>query len=397
MVCGRMDGELMAMARRFRAAYTRYGDDLSFSVRRLMFPDELALASGGWVGENVIVGVPLRRIIEANGFTVNTKKTRLQLHDCRQEVTGIVVNVLPNVSRGLIREIRAMLHAWERYGLDAAQDAFVARFDRRHRFPSGEEPSFRKVVKGKLDYVGMVRGNRDPVYIKLVDHIRRIDPSIAGPPLTPLQRRTGPLPGVGSDPGWTRWYRRYASSVFQLEINVDGTLRSGTAFAFRPHLLATAAHNLAGPLRVIHVTRPGLVEGTYSHERAEHGVDCAVISTAHGAESLPLAESMPEPGDPIAVIGYASVPWRHPSVGIYPGNVESISPNYDGSLSLIQVSVNAAGGLSGSPVINREGKVIGIVVESTFERTESGVPGREYTTVLPVAYISELRLRRAEQ
>src|SRR5207237_8311575 len=56
MVCGRLDGELTALARKFHATYTRYGDDITISLRRYDFPEEIALAPTGWIGPDVDAG-----------------------------------------------------------------------------------------------------------------------------------------------------------------------------------------------------------------------------------------------------------------------------------------------------------------------------------------------------
>ena len=71
---------------------------------------------------------------------------------------------------------------------------------------------------------------------------------------------------------------------------------------------------------------------------------------------------------------------------MYAGRVEAVSPDYSKSVTYVQVSFSGAGGLSGCPVINREGRVIGLIVESVFEQTHPGVPNREFLTVLPIGF-----------
>ena len=393
MVCGRLDGEFTALAKRVKATYSRYADDLTFSVRKATFPEELAIPAQTWVQEDVQLGGPLLRIIEANGFRLNTAKSRLQLRDCRQEVTGLTVNIFPNVRRELVRELRAMLHAWDRHGLQSAEQTFHDRFERHaHRVPD-HQPPFRQVVKGKLAYIGMVRGEQDPVYVKLRNTMNRIDASLIAPAAVPLQRRVGSFAGLGADPGWTRWFRRYAGGIFQLEIRNNGNVNSGTGFAFRNHILATAAHNIIGDVRVVRDAELTAIERADLHERSSEGVDGALIAVGFVAQTLPLRAGLPDPGESVAVMGFASVPQRRPALGIYPGVVEAISSSYSGSVELIQISVNAGGGLSGSPVIDTNGSVIGIVAQSSYEQTEPGVPRREYSAVLPVSYLRQIRVR----
>jgi S1-C subfamily serine protease len=179
-------------------------------------------------------------------------------------------------------------------------------------------------------------------------------------------------------------------SIFHLEIETDNGINSGTAFAYRVHHLATAAHNLVGQIRLTLPTGALAVTDWTAHDRyTQAAVDCAIVRIEHGAAPLRVHPHMPSPGEPVAVIGFASVPGRHPSLGIYPGTVESINTNYQGT-PFVQITVPSAGGLSGSPVINSIGDVVGIVVESAFEQTGSGVPNREFCTVLPIQRLSEV-------
>jgi RNA-directed DNA polymerase len=154
MVCAKLDSELKTLAKKFHATYTRYADDITFSTMSQSFPKVLAVHAGE-LTRQVEVGDELRKIIESNGFSVNTKKTRLARHE-RQEVTGLTTNRFPNVQRRFVRQIRAMIHAWRRHGLDKAQSEYWTKFDHRNR--QGKRPSFARVVRGKIEFVGSVRG-----------------------------------------------------------------------------------------------------------------------------------------------------------------------------------------------------------------------------------------------
>lgn len=164
MICARLDNELRRFAQSCRCAFSRYADDLSFSTSLSTFPAELASMDSTDGPPQVRLGVRLREIIHGNGFAINPDKVRLVDWRHRQEVTGLVVNRHANVPRSFVRQVRAMLHAWRKHGLAAAEGEFTARYDRRQRRPGGEPPSFKRVVKGKIEYLGMVRGERDRIY-----------------------------------------------------------------------------------------------------------------------------------------------------------------------------------------------------------------------------------------
>jgi len=78
----------------------------------------------------------------------------------RQEVTGLVVNKFVNVRRKLVRQVRAMLHAWEKYGFSAAESEYHTKYLSLPEDTDG--PDFRNVVRGKIEFIRMVRSNNKP-------------------------------------------------------------------------------------------------------------------------------------------------------------------------------------------------------------------------------------------
>ena len=68
-----------------------------------------------------------------------------------------------------------MLHASGKYGLDAAETEFRTKYD-KHARTSGQ-PSFKFVVRGKIEFVGSIRGKLDPLYWRLLRAYARLDPN----------------------------------------------------------------------------------------------------------------------------------------------------------------------------------------------------------------------------
>jgi hypothetical protein len=184
MICARLDGELQALAKKHRCIYTRYADDITFSTYRPIMPRAIAMSDSG---SKVTVGADLDRVIVSNGFNVNAKKVRLQSRGQRQEVTGITVNEFPNVQRNLLRQIRAMLHAWDIYGYEAAQSEFLNKYDRKRREPRENSPLFKRVLKGKIEFVRSVRGSENAYYKQFSMHLRTLAPELyeIAPPTQP--------------------------------------------------------------------------------------------------------------------------------------------------------------------------------------------------------------------
>ncbi len=176
MICYRMDGALKRLAQQYKCFYTRYADDLTFSTHYIDFPVELAVLNLEDPDSPVRLGEALGHVISANGFKVNDKKVRLHNERCCQEVTGVIVNEKLNVPRRYIRKVRAMIFSWERYGLDTASWLFTAHAAGEQKYvgPYKEPASFASVVRGRIEFVGMVRGKDDTTYRGLLNRYKRL-------------------------------------------------------------------------------------------------------------------------------------------------------------------------------------------------------------------------------
>ena len=178
MICSRMDGALQRLAKKHHCYYTRYVDDITFSTSLPYFPKQLCQRLSLDDQASAVVGKELDHVIMDNGFDINTSKVRLRTRGRRQEVTGLTVNHAPNVRRRYINQIRAMLNAWDNYGLDDAQAEYLKKYNDQHRFPGRESPLFQHVVKGKIEYVGMVRGSSDPIFQRLLSELKMRAPEL---------------------------------------------------------------------------------------------------------------------------------------------------------------------------------------------------------------------------
>jgi hypothetical protein len=154
-ICDTLDRRLHGLARRFGLHYSRYADDITFSSMHNVY------APGGEFCKE------LSRIISDQHFCINEKKTRLQHCTQRQEVTGLTVGSKVNVSRKYVKDVRAILHIWEKYGMNAAYGVFYPRYISEKCQLHRGEPNLENVISGKLCYLKMVKGDKDPVYVKL--------------------------------------------------------------------------------------------------------------------------------------------------------------------------------------------------------------------------------------
>ena len=104
-----LDAHMVRLAAKTGCVYTRYADDLTFSTNKQHFPKTIAIQSD----DNSHVWLPgpeLLRLMNRSGFSINPKKTRMQYHRSRQEVTGLVVNKKINVRSEYRHNTRAMAH-----------------------------------------------------------------------------------------------------------------------------------------------------------------------------------------------------------------------------------------------------------------------------------------------
>jgi retron-type reverse transcriptase len=101
-LCLRLDQRLSGLAKKLGWRYTRYADDLTFS---------LPAGHQGKPRLGTLLGV-VRRIVEEEGFRIHPEKTRVSRSGGRQKVTGLVVNGTegPRVPRKLKRQLRAAVH-----------------------------------------------------------------------------------------------------------------------------------------------------------------------------------------------------------------------------------------------------------------------------------------------
>ena len=151
-----LDEEMIKLADRTGFRYSRYADDITFShskaIRRM---------SPHWLQE-------IRKIIERHGLTINEKKTKTFVPGIRREVTGVVVSDKINVPRKYVKQLRILLHLWEKYGYDGAQAVFVRDFCK------GVTKNLINVIDGKINYLEMIKGKEDSTYSKYKQRFKKL-------------------------------------------------------------------------------------------------------------------------------------------------------------------------------------------------------------------------------
>jgi|GEM_PF-961248 len=146
LICRRLDQKLSKLAEECGCRYTRYADDLTFSRSHEdldKVTHRLAISSHG-LAKKIIREAD--RVIQFEGFRINWKKVHVSWKHQRQEVTGIIVNRHPSISRKRLKQFRAVLHQIENFGLEGIQ--------------WGQTPDTLAAIQGFANYVCMVNPDK---------------------------------------------------------------------------------------------------------------------------------------------------------------------------------------------------------------------------------------------
>ena len=117
-----------------------------------------------------------------------------------------------------------MIHAWEKHGLENAEKEFQNKYFRKQIHPDRESPNYKKALKGRIDYLKMVRGEKDPIYRKFANNYRVL---------------TGKDPKYFENP-----LDEISAALWVLECEEDDKFSQGTAFMLEGFGLVTCDHVL---------------------------------------------------------------------------------------------------------------------------------------------------------
>jgi RNA-directed DNA polymerase len=142
----RLDMRVAALARAYGAHYTRYADDLAFSGDRAFAMKTMAFLAA------------VEDITHDEGFSLNSRKTRVMRRGGCQRITGIVVNDHVNVPRTAYDELKATLHNSRKNGPDTQNREGLR--------------DFRAHLEGRVAWVEQVNALRGQRLRRIFDEIR---------------------------------------------------------------------------------------------------------------------------------------------------------------------------------------------------------------------------------
>ena len=360
MISFKLDSQLQRLAKLTNSTYTRYADDITFSFTsgKIRLPREIVILE-----ENIArPGEELKRIIEDNGFRINYKKVRFSGKLTRMEVTRLTINEFPNVRRGYIKQIGSMLHSWEKYGYQAAEDEFNAEYDTRHR-ASNKEKSFKHVVKGKLAFLQSVRGPRNAIFKKLAI---RFNHSVDDNSLkfTIVEESVSELNAV--DALWV------IETCYDDEETGESKVAQGTGFDLESFGVITCAHVVSD--------KDGIFKETKAYKPQDPSNDYVVkVLLVDQHRDIAICKIVDEAGnfapvrllsitmhdvqqrDPVQLLGFPQHAFGKTQHYIADAKVASVFM-FSG-MKKFEIDYPIREGNSGGPIINQDGQLVGVALE----------------------------------
>ena len=381
MLSARLDSNLAKIAREYKCRYSRYADDITFSINYHKFPKEIAFFKNIEGKKQIKIGATLTKTIQNNGFRINEEKTRIRNKTQRQEVTGLVTNEKLNVTRQFVREVRAMLYNWKSEGLEICQQKYELKINQDFR-NAAKAASFKNLVKGRVDFIGAVRGKEDHIYLKYLQQLSVLAPELVS---DATHRKLQQI---------LDQYSHLLDSLWVIEATHEKVEvpHQGTAFYLDGYGFVTCSHILMDQEdSLVEVYRRDQSERSFAKiELLDPKLDLAILSTKDkpAATFEPSSKTL-KAGDQILLAGFPKFSNGHTGIaepGYIIGKHRDI---YQNPRILISAEINS--GNSGGPVFDAEGKVIGIAAKGIDDAGKKG-----FYEVIPVASLEIMKQSKLE-
>lgn len=376
MICSSLDRELSLLARKHRANYTRYADDISFSfycpIRYL--PAQIVLPSlrdGVANTYSSRVGQDLTQIIERNGFKINERKVRLQsLHE-RQVVTGLTVNEFANVDRRFVRRVSAIIHSIESLGKEEAGKQYKLKFP-------NSKGGIESYVQGGLLFIKQVKGVESEVYLRLARRFNALTEEFRVPLSVRRKSKT-----------WIGEKRELVKKCWIIEF--EEGLSQGSGFMLGEKLIVTCAHVLKAD--IAYATSCEVFRADSRSERYTANVvhvdasrDLALLTISQDSEGFDFfeldGEEELEVGERVAVLGFPNDKAGSTDVTRFSAAVISTYKLFD-SVLFYEVDKVLYPGNSGGPVLNSSLQVVGVAAKGASD-------GGGYNAFIGVAELKQV-------
>lgn len=369
MICSGLDRELSHLARKYRAQYTRYADDITFSFYCPIefLPPGIVIVRQGQEGFShcgALVGFLVLDVLNRHGFNINMTKVRLQGRYERQAVTGLVVNKKVNVPREFVRKTCALIHSMEVYGLEQA--CVKARV-----ITDNPEFNIEPHVQGRVLFIKQVQGVDSPVYQRVAKSFNAL-----------LSEYKVPLVSKLSDNSRSKTLLGKAMRNKCWVIHVDDICSQGTGFMLESGLIATCAHvfvedgerdwsKFSKICEVIRVSdKTTKIAANVVHFDKNRDIALLKIDTQDKSfDFLRLEDAVFAAVDhEVSIWGFPNYKVASPHVGRIWAEVTN-----DFKMSMVrhlEVDKTLYSGNSGGPVLNQAEQVVGIAAKGAVDGTQ---------------------------
>jgi len=386
--------------------YTRYADDITFSSNSSSFPIQLANINPD---KTVTLSDTLIDFITNNGFTINSRKVRLQSAKEHQEVTGITVNSKINIDRRYIKNLRAIMHSFK---INKDNPSIpLSIFKEKYKLKDTKTPvkNFENafnIIKGRINHVSHVRGTEDTIYIKLAKNFNHL-----------LEIYSTKISNIKLPISTEEYFKKNSFVISTLEAYSDpafmdekGNLDNmcygqGSGFYMRDIGLITNYHVI--DYLVTEVLEKGLnfceefyleyyseVNGIQKSQKAkilfyDKSKDIAILEPKYKGDLNEgfIACLQSSINDSIKLLGFPDHEIGS-ELRIELGKI--IRRRHTNTNSRFEVSTNIYAGNSGGPILNLKNQVIGIAVRGF---TEKGVVPSEF---IPISEAIDLYKKHTE-
>jgi len=200
----------------------------------------------------------------------------------------------------------------------------------------------------------------------------------------------------------------YTSSVVWIQVNLSGWAASGSGFVINSCSIATNRHvlmdgktgNCVPPKAIQVITKEGTLEVVSIHLPTWGVDDVAILQVQSVSKSLtPLRlgfSELVEVGEQIITIGFPSPESGEFAENLYcnTGLINRVRPSPLCSERVLEVSIPLQGGISGAPILNKLGEVIGLLTFSLERSQELGsgqIRKEQSFYAIPVELLRRLR------
>ncbi len=259
-----------------------------------------------------------------------------------------------------------MLHAWSKHGLQAAENEYQAKYEKKHVAGFRGHASFKYVLKGKIEFIGMVRGKNSPVFLKFGRELRDLDANLV-----------------------ENWDLNSLDEKIQASLCVlEGDHSQGTGFFLKDVGLVTCHHVLQTGLKVFKSDKPTKRFATKVKAKNER-LDLAIlkIRTTKLAPKHWLEGDFRHPrrGEQVYLCGFPKYSKGATEVMVQAQIIGS-RLHFDFRRYLLDKAIVV--GNSGGPVIDMNGKVIGVAATGTSDRSNEN-PDDQFG-VIPLVHLTKL-------